>query len=308
MNTGMPRFSVVIPAFNAERTIQATLQSLRAQTCRDFEAIVVDDGSTDATATRVEAVDDERISLMRLRNRGPSAARNVGIENARGGFVSFLDADDVWLPIYLERMADLLEANPRAGFAFTDAYTWHEEVRRFGRRTIMASSAPPRTMPHHARELFDLLVASNFVYTSTTLRRDVLDRTGGFDERLHRAEDWELWLRIAAHGYTAARAKIPLAVYRVQRGSLSSDTAALHAAGRRVFELVEREHPLDRERREHVRRRLARYPPAPPPPPPRSRLRKRIARALWLRRYRALPPKAVPRELVDLLAERQRRS
>ena len=117
-----PRVSVIIPAYNAGRTIDAALQSVFAQTFRSFEIIVVDDGSTDDTADRVEAW-GSRVMLHRQKNAGPAAARNRAIASARGEFLAFLDADDVWLPTKLARQVSYFERYPETGLLHGDAAT-----------------------------------------------------------------------------------------------------------------------------------------------------------------------------------------
>src|SRR4051812_28108863 len=105
-----PTFSVAIPAYNAAATIAPALRSVLAQTRGDFEAIVVDDGSTDATAEAVGPfLEDGRITLVQQENRGLSGARNTALASARGRYVSLLDSDDLWLPHYLERMGEALD-------------------------------------------------------------------------------------------------------------------------------------------------------------------------------------------------------
>ena len=167
---------------------------------------------------------------MSQANAGPAAARNTGISATTGPFVSFLDADDLWLPTYLAQMGRALTSSPEAAVAFTDAWVWDENVGRFGRRKIMAMVDPPEVVPRDSIELFRELVARNFFYVSTTVRRSVLEHVGGFDETVRGSEDWELWLRIASSGYPAVRAAPVLAVYRVQAGSISSDRSAMHEA------------------------------------------------------------------------------
>src|ERR1017187_6172907 len=103
-----PRFSVVIAAFEAERTVASAVNSALAQTRTDLEVIVVDDGSSDRTAAVVGQITDHRVQLLRQANAGPSAARNVGISATRGDYVAFLDSDDLWLPRYLELMGAAL--------------------------------------------------------------------------------------------------------------------------------------------------------------------------------------------------------
>ena len=97
-----PRFSIIIPTFNREKSVLDTLDSVFAQTCRDFEVIVVDDGSTDATLATLATITDPRLKVVSQKNAGPAAARNRGMQEARGAYVSFLDSDDEWYPGFLE--------------------------------------------------------------------------------------------------------------------------------------------------------------------------------------------------------------
>jgi glycosyltransferase involved in cell wall biosynthesis len=306
--SAVPTFSVVIPAYNAERTLRATVVSVFGQTRSDFEVIVVDDGSTDATAGVVEALEnDPRIRLVRRPNGGVAIARNAGIAVAQGQYVCFLDADDVWLPTYLEAMGNALDARREAGLAFTDAWVWDEGVRRFGRRTIMDTGNPPTTVPDDARDLFRRLLAANFMFTSTTVRRDALADVGGFDARVSPSEDWELWLRFAARGYRAVRAAPVLAVYRKHAGSLSSDPGVMRESERRSLETVAT-YDLDHELRELVGVRLAvlaegALSPARVEARGRERLTRHLPSFARLRSYRRRPPRGVSPDVVRLLRD-----
>ena len=138
------RFTVVIAAFNAARTIGSSIRSVLRQTEQDFEVIVVDDGSTDETAEAVGTFSgDSRIRLIGQPNRGPAAARNTGLKAARSTYVSMLDADDLWLPDYLEVMGGALDEDPRRGFAYTDAWVLEDETRKVRRRSAMSYQRPP---------------------------------------------------------------------------------------------------------------------------------------------------------------------
>jgi glycosyltransferase involved in cell wall biosynthesis len=303
-----PTFSVVVPAFNAERTIAATMRSVLMQTRSDFELLVVDDGSTDATAERVEGLaGDPRVRLLRQENSGVAIARNTGIAAARGRYVSFLDSDDLWLPSYLETMGAALDAHDDAGFAFTDAWVWDEHVRRFARQTIMVTGNPPDVVPDDPRELFRLLLAGNFIYTSSTVRRAVLAEVGGFNGEVSPAEDWELWLRIAANGHRAIRAAPVLGVYRIRAGSLSSDRAVMRAAAKRLLEVVATEYGLEAELLALVRQRQATVDAqSSPPTSTRPRLLATLARPLArLRSHRLRRPSGVPESVMRLLSESQ---
>jgi glycosyltransferase involved in cell wall biosynthesis len=219
----VPRFTVVIAAYNERDLIGSTLESLRRQTVSDWEAIVVDDGSVDGTADRVAEFEarDERIKLVRQENQGLAGARNTAIEIARAELISFLDADDMWLPRYLEEMGSALDAAPNAGLAYTDAWAMDADTHRFRKRTAMTSSNPPETPPQDPVEVMKLLVDENFIWVSATVRRRALDNAGRFRADFRLTEDIELWFRILALGYGVVRARGILGIKREREDALS---------------------------------------------------------------------------------------
>jgi glycosyltransferase involved in cell wall biosynthesis len=239
-----PTFSVVMPAYNVETTIGPAVESVLRQTWDDFELIVVDDGSTDQTHAAVEPFEvNPRVRVVRHENRGLAAARNTGIAHARGEHLAFLDSDDLWMPTYLEAMARALAEDPRAGIGYTDAWVLDERTRAIYRRgTAMSCMDPPAQPPQDPQALFARLVRGNFIFSSATVRRSVIEKVGPFDSRLRAAEDWELWLRIAAHGYRAVRPPGMLAIYRSRPGSLSKDEVLLLSSVRRVLQFVAEEY------------------------------------------------------------------
>jgi glycosyltransferase involved in cell wall biosynthesis len=251
-----PTFSVVIAAYNAERTLPATMRSVLTQTRADFELIVVDDGSTDGTADTAGHPSDQRLLYMRQQNLGPAAARNAGIERATGTFVSLLDSDDLWLPNYLETMAAAFDASPGADLAFTDAWRLDDTTRRIHRRTIMSQQHPPAHPPAEAQQLLAALLERNFVYTSATVRRDALTRAGGF-KTLTRSEDYELWLRLAAQGSRFVNTRKILAVYRDRPGSRIHSPVAMLQGRKEIYEHVLSSYELSPPVRAVAERRLA---------------------------------------------------
>jgi len=220
-----PLFSVVIPAYNAARTIPQTLDSVLIQTCQKFEIIVVDDGSTDDTAAIAAEVAGDRARVVRQQHHGVSAARNRGIELARAPWVSLLDADDLWLPPYLARMEAAVRADPDVGLLFTDAWVYDETVRRIRRQPMMAARHPADPLPEDPVGFLTALLGGNFVYTSATASREALTAVGGYAVDLTHAEDYDLWLRLTMAGRRAVFVGGPLALYRIGRteGSLSSN-------------------------------------------------------------------------------------
>lgn len=115
-----PRVSVVVPCYNYGRFVTEAVDSILAQTFRDYEVIVVDDGSTDNTPEVLRGITDPRVRVLRKENGGCASARNAGRALARGEFLTFLDADDLWRPTFLERQVAVLDAEPGVSFCFTD--------------------------------------------------------------------------------------------------------------------------------------------------------------------------------------------
>jgi len=186
----MPEITVVIPAYNAAKTLRETLDSVLAQTFGDFEVIVVDDGSNDGTASVATTTGDPRVRVISIPNGGVSRARNLGIAEGRGGLIAFLDADDLWQPAKLERQVALLNARPEVGICVT------------GAEKIDPSSRPIAPMPMFERSddyTRDLLLHSNIAgcTCSGVVRGEVLDAIGGFEPELQYCEDWNLWLRLS---------------------------------------------------------------------------------------------------------------
>ncbi|MBN8727174.1 MAG: glycosyltransferase family 2 protein [Xanthomonadales bacterium] len=186
-----PRVSVVMAAHNAAATLPETLASIEAQTRADFEIVVVDDGSSDATPAILEAhaASSPRCRWVRQANAGVAAARSHAIGLARGELVAFIDADDPWLPRKLEKQLPLFD-DPAVGLVYCDV-----------RDVYPAGDAPASWF--HAKApargaVLARLFAANFVCTSSVVvRKAALLAAGGFDPRMHFNEDYDLWLRLA---------------------------------------------------------------------------------------------------------------
>jgi glycosyltransferase involved in cell wall biosynthesis len=257
--TGAPRTTVVIPAFNAEDTLPAAVASVLWQTDSDFGVVIVDDGSTDRTRGVAEslAARDERVSVRHHANKGLAAARNTGIRASESPFLAFLDSDDLWRPDYLARMVESLERFPDAAVAFTDAWVFDGGTHRLRRQSAMARQRPPSGCRIEARCALDALLERNFMWVSTTVRRAALARVGLFDESLRAAEDYELWLRLAANGYAAVCVPGRLGFYRVHGGQMSRDMTRMYAATEDVMRIARDRYPLTDRQRETVNERLA---------------------------------------------------
>jgi glycosyltransferase involved in cell wall biosynthesis len=206
-----PTFSLVIPARNAARFIEATLASVAGQTNGDFEAIVLDDGSTDDTAARVDAFvltdASERFILRQGPSRGVSAARNLGLEMARGAIIVFLDADDLLAPDALERFAGTLADSP--------AVAALGGIARIAEDGAGVSSADNRDLVPAEGQL-EALIRKNYIVNGGALaiRTDAARTAGGYSEDLRYGEDWEFWCRLLLEGDLAVVTGPRLLSYR----------------------------------------------------------------------------------------------
>jgi glycosyltransferase involved in cell wall biosynthesis len=252
-----PTFSVIMPAHNSAATISAAIRSALAQTRGDFELIVIDDGSTDDTLATIRQISDPRLRLVRQEHRGVAAARNRGIETASGLFLSMLDSDDLWMPNYLDVMGRTLEGDPEAGLAYTDAWVFDHQTRRVSRWTAMTPSSPPLPPPADPSALLDRLMRANFVYTAVTMRRSVVDQAGLFEPSLDWAEDYHMWLRIAARGYRFVRPPGLLALHRERSDSMSSNRVRQLSGLRQVYLMVRDDPVFPNDAQEVAREKAA---------------------------------------------------
>jgi glycosyltransferase involved in cell wall biosynthesis len=190
---GMPAVSVVVPLYNKERYIRRCLDSICRQTMPDFEAVVVDDGSSDRSADMAEAVGDPRIRVIRQENRGEGGARNRGIQEARGELIAFLDADDEWLPGFLEAIVALRRAYPEAGILAT-GYRRYRNGSRDVETTLAGPSSGHRRL---IRNYHCVAMKGNPVCSSNTaIPQRVLAEIGGFPEGEPYGADRDLWVRV----------------------------------------------------------------------------------------------------------------
>jgi GT2 family glycosyltransferase len=235
--------SVIVPAYNAEKTIESAIRSVQAQTTPSFEVIAIDDGSTDATAAVLEriAADHPRIKAISQRNAGPSAARNAAIDRAAGAYLTFLDSDDLLMPTYLETVEASFAMEPGIGLVHVRAWVIDDAG---GGRVRRAAWPPPGYVtgsgpePDQPAEAVVALAAGNYVGAVQTARRVAIERAGGLDHDLRQAEDYDLWLRIALAGFRIVMAPGTLAVIRNRSGSLSKDELELARGVRAVCERI----------------------------------------------------------------------
>lgn len=191
-HSAVPQIALVTVAYNMETYIGATIASVLGQTLPDFEMVVVDDGSRDATAGIVAAIDDPRVRLISTPNQGAAAARNRGLAACLAPLVIFLDADDLLLPDALEQMAATMAANPSRVACFGH----HMKIDEHG--AALGSTTPFRHLP--ATDTLRHLLRKNIVVNGGALciRTEAARRVGGYDPSLRFGEDLEFWCRLAA--------------------------------------------------------------------------------------------------------------
>ncbi len=205
------KFSVVIPCYNAERWIDYTLKTVADQTLPPHEVIVIDDGSTDDSLARLQT-SPIPITLIETQNGGPAHARNLGIEQATGEWVAFLDADDWWKPDHLERIQNLVSHSQDVVYlAAAEHYSINVD-RIVSRSDTSAFSEPVNHLDHST--YFQLYLKYGLLeLSSMAVQLERLQEVGGFNAEFQGAEDFELMLRIV-HGKTLAYDPVPSSVYR----------------------------------------------------------------------------------------------
>jgi tetratricopeptide (TPR) repeat protein len=218
----MAKVSVIIPCYNHGHYLAHALQSVVAQSFRDWEAIIVDDGSTDDTPAVAAAFSDPRIGYTYQENQGLAAARNAGIRLAQGEFLAFLDADDLWMPCFLETGVSYLETRREVAGVYTASRMIDAQgyvLPQWGSGTWTGAALHER-----------LLEGGFFPPHTVVVLAEVVRAVGLFDTNLQGqgTEDWDLWLRISAQ-YRVDGLAEPLALYRVYPGSMATNAARMHA-------------------------------------------------------------------------------
>jgi glycosyltransferase involved in cell wall biosynthesis len=248
--TAAPVVSVVIPCYRQAEYLAEAVESVVGQTYRDWEIVIVDDGSPDDTAAVAESLigahPDRRIRLLRQANQGTPGARNAGIAASSGRYILPLDADDILLPEMLARTVGLLEAEPALAIAYTD-------YRRFG-----SESGDVTTGPWTIATL-----SYSCPLSSTTLyRREVWRAVGGYNTNMaHGYEDWDFWIGAAERGFVGRRIATPLWLYRKAPASRN-----VTAIGREpgILDQIRRNHPAvftpERRLSNAIRRQIDLFP------------------------------------------------
>ncbi|RKD27580.1 Glycosyl transferase family 2 [Caminicella sporogenes DSM 14501] len=189
----MTKVSVIIPTYNYEKFIHNAIDSILNQTFKDYEIIIVDDGSTDNTAEIIKKYNNEKISYFYKENRGPAAARNLGIKKAKGDYICFLDADDAFMPEKLEIQVDILDKNKNIGLVYTNfLYVKNNLSSTYYHYRCKNFSCHKNALQH--------LWYENYINTSTVMTvKEYLFKVGLFNENYKYGEDFDLWMRLGKY-------------------------------------------------------------------------------------------------------------
>lgn len=217
----MPKVSVIIPTYNRAYILNRAIESVIKQTFHDIEIIVIDDASTDDTEKIMDTFNDKRILYVKNEERkGPSAARNTGIQIARGEYIAFLDSDDVWLPEKLVKQLQVFNKSSRnLGLVYTACMEIEDSKQK---RTVI---------PRCRGNVMETLLITNCVgYIVTPLvRKKCFTEAGLFDEQLLCSEDWDMWIRIAQYYEVDFVNDILVYIYPQRDGLMKNNAGAISA-------------------------------------------------------------------------------
>ena len=215
----MIEVSIIIPAYNQDKFIKETLESVLSQTYKNFECIIIDDGSTDNTETVAKKyIDGDKIKYFYQENKGLAGARNTGLKLAKGKYIHFLDSDDLICNYFLEHMVEKFNQNKEVDI-LSCAWVLIDESGR----KISSKIGPAKSNNY----LQDLILQNLFPVHAVMARRNVIDSVGMFNENLSALEDWDMWLRIAMKDYSFDKLDEVGVFYRRQKGSMTLDLSRM---------------------------------------------------------------------------------
>jgi len=228
MEDSKPLVSVIMPCYNDGCYLEETVESLRQQTYKHIELIIIDDGSDDAKTLQVlERIDFPALRVIHARHGYPAAARNLGVAQARGKYLLPLDADDKIAPDYIQKAMDVLEREPEVGVVYSRADFFGD---------VEDSWELPDFDVHH-------MLIDNIVFVSSLMRRSVFDSVGGFDESMvHGIEDYDFFLSVIEKGWKFHRLPEVMFHYRVKSGSRSMQFASSQAIYRSTYRMLYTKH------------------------------------------------------------------
>jgi len=210
----LPQVSVVMPAFNAAKTISIAIQSVLDQTITNWELLIINDGSTDNTLEVIAQFNDPRISTITQVNQGVAAARNTGLRQARGRYIAFLDSDDLWLPEKLQKQLSIFaKSTDKLGLVYTKHRGFVQDTKKSFSMDVDASIG-------YSNDYYRLLIIDYVPTLTVMIRASIVSEIGYFREDFRGTEDWDYWIRVS-QVYNLARVDDELALYRIAPNSLS---------------------------------------------------------------------------------------
>lgn len=226
--------SVVIATYNMAQYLPLAVQSVLNQTFPNLEINVVDDGSTDNTREVIEQFSsDPRVHYHYQRNTGQAAAKNKGIQESKGDFIAFLDADDIWMPQKLEKQLPLFGASKNVGVVYSTITYINEKGE------ILTT---PKVNCYRGRITGRLLVENFVSFNTSIVRRECFESFGLFDESLPMGIDYDLWLRMSTK-YEFDYVEEPTIYYRIWPGQMSKNYVKRYECGIKIMERVFKQHP-----------------------------------------------------------------
>lgn len=214
-------FSIIIPLYNKEKFIRETVESVLSQDLKDFEVIIVNDGSSDKSISKIEDISDNRLKIVNQANQGVGAARNTGMSHANFGWLAFLDGDDLWVSNHLSELRKIIEKFPLSGMVATSYKPFYSNTE------FKVEDTNSKT---HIRSI-DYFLEPTVWTSATAIKADVFKKLGGFTDA-KRGEDLEYWVRIAL-SYPVAISDKVTAYYRQNTDGIT-DTA-VEALGKYYF-------------------------------------------------------------------------
>jgi glycosyltransferase involved in cell wall biosynthesis len=230
----MPKVSVVMPVYNGEKTLRNSIESILNLSYKNFELIIINDGSTDSSEEIIKSFNDERIKYFKKENSGAQAApRNLGISKATGDFIAFCDQDDIWYSEKLDKQIKVYEISEERGgigIIFCSANLIDEGDKKIGENSVLFEGFLS------AKESFNRLIMGNFITAcSAIFPRHVFDEVGRLDENLKGVDDYDLWLRIAFK-YGIIGINEPLCGWRQSTNSFSVDKSKQYVEVEKIFD------------------------------------------------------------------------
>jgi glycosyltransferase involved in cell wall biosynthesis len=230
----MAKVSIVIPCYNVQNYIELCLESVISQTYKDYEIIIVDDGSTDSTSAIINSFRTKHKDLIELKyiyqtNKGVSSARNRGIKESSGEYIAFIDSDDKWREDSLEKKMKLFMSN-NISCVYSDVMLNYPNDNQISIKSLYGKLIKGNIYPE--------ILEHNYININVVLKKTVLEDCGLFDETLMTCEDYDMWIRIASRGYLFDFVDIPLTYITIRESSLSRNVLQMYKDMIRVYDKV----------------------------------------------------------------------